>query len=151
MTTLCEAAGDVLLNPQAPTLLQMAFAFLETLVLENGDMQAMLLEHNDLFLSYMDVAGLSVETLFAAMVRNNLDHIQRHGKEWCGRVLQNVVRDRHFDTAQLSLISALAECNGQAVKLALFMPPGNEDVSVMPMADDSCALELELIFRRDSH
>ena len=108
--------GDVLLNAQAPTLLQMAFAFLEMLVLENGGMQAMLLEHNDLFLSYMDVSGLSVETLFAAMVRNNLDHIQRHGKEWCDRVFENVMRGRHFDTAQLSLISALAECNGQAVK-----------------------------------
>jgi len=106
----------MLANKQTPQLLQHLFDLLRVLARDNSTVQSKLLQHADLFLSYLSIADVDVATIFTATVLNNADIIKKKGKEWCKIILAEVSKRGQLKSVHLELIISLLSCNGEPVK-----------------------------------
>jgi hypothetical protein len=107
---------EVFVNTQTPQLLQHLFELLRALARENPIMQAMLLQHADLFLSYLSVPDVDAETVLTAALSNNADNIKKKGKEWCKIILGEVIKHGRLKSVHLELIISMLSCNREPVK-----------------------------------
>ena len=96
---------------------QHIFGFMCALAQENVVMQSKLLLHSDLLLSYVGIAGVKVERVLTAAVRNNQDNIKKKSKEWCKFVFEAIMNKYgQFQSEHLDLMTALLACDGKPIK-----------------------------------